>query len=123
MTMGRWHTSSSWCVGRLGGSAAWSGEGRCQFLVGGQCCLLVVGADGHHVVVPDDGVPSASQLGHLVRHGPAGTLVEVAAKRKVLAAFRSARYGRRRRAGLHVAVQLLAVVWSHHPDFRDAWLR
>lgn len=43
------------------------------------------------------------------------------AHRRVLAAFRSARYGTMHRVGLQAAVKALASIWAEHSDYDPTW--
>lgn len=43
------------------------------------------------------------------------------AHRRILAAFRSARFGTMHRAGLQVAVKALASIWAEHGDYDPTW--
>lgn len=79
------------------------------------------------VVNPDDDETAV----HIARHDPARVLVEVDAKRRIVAAFIEASNVDERRnpsaydygvaAALGAAVDFLALPYADHPDYDEAW--
>jgi hypothetical protein len=86
-------------------------------------------------VVADEMVEvKAGPAGHIVRHDPARALREVEAKRRLLAQYQAAReqahnprdskhyeLARLEQGALRDVLELLASVWSDHPDYRAEW--
>ncbi|BCF84544.1 hypothetical protein RQCS_40890 [Rhodococcus qingshengii] len=58
---------------------------------------------------------------HIARHDPARVLREVAAKRGIVAKVRQGMVNIRIFPGLWESMQLLAVPYDDHPDYREEW--
>jgi hypothetical protein len=92
-----------------------------------------------------DSVRNGFHLAHIARHDPARVLAECEAKRRVVEAYRQEQARRdayeadearaveddqkaalrrstaARCRGLEIAVELLALPYAIHPDYRDEW--
>jgi len=80
---------------------------------------------GGELIAPGTGsgaLDSADAI-HIARHGPARTLIEIAAKRRMLGEL--TRWPFEYRPGCndnaHLFVHLMAVAWNDHPDYLPEW--
>lgn len=79
----------------------------------GQEFVVVVGVrDG----VPDCVVRSTDESRHIARHDPARVLRDIAAKRKALAWY----LGDDENV-MWPTIQMIAAIWSDHPDYQQEW--
>jgi len=95
---------------------------------------IVTDADGDPLIY-DEGTPSLAEAAHIACHDPARVLREVAAGRKLLAAYQAVveechtmelKVDRRPRKygehdGLHLAIRIRAAVYSDCKGYRQEW--
>jgi hypothetical protein len=102
-----------------------------------------------HIYLSDDGTPTGYEVwadddpdttvisvdrplgAHIARHDPARVLADVAVKRRIvdrcqnshetMPSWGSEDYPGGERSGLYQAVQLLALPYAGHPDYREEW--
>lgn len=92
---------------------------------GSEAAWLVMG-EQYDDQDPPDAEDLAGEFSHAVnaehaaRHSPARTLREVAAHRRIVAAYRDARTPTQR-AALGVALKAVAGIWAEHPDYDPTW--
>lgn len=77
--------------------------------------------EGAGITIYDEGGHTAEQAKHIARHDPARVLGEVAAKRGIVAKVRQGMVNIRIFPGLWESMQLLAVPYDDHPDYREEW--
>ncbi|MGH3222260.1 MAG: DUF6221 family protein [Streptosporangiaceae bacterium] len=83
------------------------------------------------VVIYDEGTPSLEEAAHIARHDPARVLRDVAADRKLLAAYAHALtadfgitgepYDAGWAEALELAVKIRAARFGDHPDYQKQW--
>ena len=79
--------------------------------------------DGHFVVQADSHHPTIEQAAHIARHSPARVLRECEGKRAMIAEFlrRDALGDLPGRSAVDDILKAICSVYSHHPDYDQAW--